>query len=98
MDEELRQMAARIRERMKAVEGDGFGVAGNLIGAYKRTVQRLDEAIALAEELAALPPAPRRGASPDSGDNCPACGRPGCPYDWREVFAVLRAKSGIISR
>jgi len=97
MPEELRRIAARLRERMKAVEGDGFGVAGNLIGAYKLTLRRLDETIALADELAALPPSPRKGAV-ESGDNCPACGTPGCPYDWRVVFAVLQAKSGIIPK
>jgi hypothetical protein len=91
-DVELRAMRDRLHERMKAVHGDGFGVAGNLIGAYKRTVNRLDEAIALAEELAALPPSPRKGAAPDSGDNCPACGRPNCPYDWRVVIDVLLSR------
>jgi hypothetical protein len=77
--------------------GDGFGQAGTLIGAYKRTISRLEELIALVETMSLEHQ--DRPSEPES-ENCPACGKANCPYDWRAVLAILKEKEkdGTISK
>jgi len=81
-------MAARLRERMRAVEGDGFGHAGHLIGAYKRTLQKLSEAIELAETVPPPSESDRDQSQPNpdcmgrGGDNVSSC-------ECRVIFSII---------
>lgn len=85
-DDELRAIRARLHERMKAIRGDGFSQAGSLIGAYKRTLQQLDSAIDIAENM--RPPEERdeAQANPDcmgrGEHNIPSC-------ECRRIFGII---------
>src|SRR5271157_603471 len=88
-DATLRSMVNVLRTRRNALRsGDGFGYAGNLISAYKRTISRLEELIALVETAPAEEPAVGEKANP----NCDGIGEhnvPGCECHliWKKLVS-----------
>jgi hypothetical protein len=72
VDDELRAMVSRLRERRNLLKGgDGFGYAGTLIGAYKRSIAKIEELIALVENAPAEEP--EATENPNCWDGTPGC-------------------------
>lgn len=81
MPDELRAMIDRLRERRNALRGgDGFGNAGTLIGAYKKTIAKMEELVTLVETLPLTDSSPQdEKSNPDCFGNLPGC-------ECRKVF------------
>jgi hypothetical protein len=88
-DRELRLMVTVLRARRNKLKGgDGFTHAGTLIGAYKRTISRMEELIALVE--GAPEEEPTQGERTPNADCYGEYGQsvPGC--QCRKIFAQIK--------
>lgn len=85
---EISEFLIRLRAYGKNIEGDGFGKVGDLKAALKRTCVRLEEVVALIEQIPSAPAEQFLG-NPDccgfGGDNVAGC-------ECRKIFDRINRK------